>query len=191
MILFYLLFSFLLGSIPFGYIIVKRVTGKDIRTEGSGNIGSTNVKRVAGRKISALVQFLDISKGLLAVFLFKLLFKNANESMVCVVAEISILGHIYSPFLCFKGGKGINTTLGAFFLICPAPVLASVLIHILLGKLTKIVSIRSIVLGFSIPVICLITNYGKPVIISTTIIALLIVLAHKDNIKRLYLKTES
>lgn len=190
MILFYLLFSFLLGSIPFGYIIVKYITGKDIRTEGSGNIGSTNVKRVAGKRISALVQFLDISKGLLAVFLFKLLFKNANEYVICIVAVSSILGHIYSPFLSFKGGKGINTTLGAFFLICPAPVLASVLIHILLGKLTKIVSIRSIILGFSIPAICIITNHSKPVIISTTIVAFLIVLAHKDNIKRLYLKTE-
>lgn len=181
--------SFLLGSLPFGYIIVKLATGKDIRKEGSGNIGSTNVKRVAGKKISLIVQALDIIKGLIPVLVYKLL-GGRDTNVACVIASLSVIGHIFSPFLNFKGGKGINTTLGAFILICPIPVIISILIHITLKLITNIVSIRSIILSLSIPTISYLLNYEVEIVQMTFIIAIIIIYAHRENIKRLINKKE-
>lgn len=185
-----MILSFLLGSIPFGYIIVKLATGKDIRKEGSGNIGSTNVKRVAGRKVSILVQVLDILKGLLPVLIYKIA-GGRDANVACIIASLSVIGHVFSPFLSFKGGKGINTTLGAFILICPIPVIASILIHILLKSLTDIVSIRSIILSLAIPLISYILNYERAIVQVTFIIAIIIIYAHRENIKRIIKKEES
>lgn len=186
----YLLIAFLIGSIPFGYILVKLKTGIDIRKEGSGNIGSTNVKRVAGRKTSILVQALDILKGLIPLAVFQLVFKDYSATQLCTVALVSVLGHMFSPFLSFKGGKGINTTLGAFFLICPAPILGSVLIHIILGLKIKTVSIRSIILAFAIPILAYIFKYNYVLIAFTLLNAFIILIMHKDNIRRVISKTE-
>lgn len=176
--------SFLLGSIPFGYIIVKLMTGKDIRREGSGNIGSTNVKRVAGKKISVLVQILDILKGLIPVLVYKANGSNDINS-ICIIAIVSVIGHIFSPFLGFKGGKGINTTLGAFVLICPIPIIISVVLHISLKTVTKIVSIRSIILSLAIPIISYCMDYNIVIVQVTFVAAILIIYAHRENIIRI------
>lgn len=184
-----MIFSFILGSLPFGYIIVKLSTGKDIRKEGSGNIGSTNVKRVAGIKVSITVQVLDILKGLLPVLIYKIS-GGDNINIACIIASLSVMGHIFSPFLKFKGGKGINTTLGAFILICPIPVLLSVLIHVVLKVITNIVSVRSIILSLAIPIISYIMKYDLIVVEMTFIISLIIIYAHRENIKRLIKKEE-
>ena len=186
MFLIMLIISFFIGAIPFGYIVVKVKMGIDIREEGSGNIGSTNVKRVAGRKIAALVQFLDITKSLIPVLLALIFFGQDNVVKVCFISIVSVLGHIYSPFLGFKGGKGVNSLLGSFFLLCPLPVLISVMVHIVLKKVTKIVAIRSIILSLVIPLMAWLLGYNKCIIFSSLFAAVIIIFAHRTNIKEIF-----
>ena len=119
-----IIIAFLSGSIPTGYLLTKKLCGIDIRTKGSGNIGSTNVKRIAGKKVSIITQIIDILKGMLPVALGMYLAKTiklplSTDIYLSIIAIAAILGHNYTPFLKFKGGKGVNTTLGAFVLIIP------------------------------------------------------------------------
>lgn len=180
-----IMISFLMGAIPFGYIVVKNKMGIDIRKEGSGNIGSTNVKRIAGKKIAAWVQFLDITKSLIPVTVALILFGQDNLEKVCVISIATVLGHIYSPFLKFKGGKGVNSLLGGFFPICPIPVLISVLAHIMLKSVTDIVAIRSIILSVVIPFSALLLGYNNMVVLSSLFVAVIIIFAHRGNIKEI------
>ncbi|NYC93551.1 acyl-phosphate glycerol 3-phosphate acyltransferase [Clostridium acetobutylicum] len=115
--------SFLCGSIPTGYLITKKLSGIDVRTKGSGNIGSTNVKRVAGTKISMITQVMDILKGIIPVLLCMLIASKiklpiSTSMYLSIIVIAVILGHDYTPFLGFNGGKGVNTTVGAFFFAC-------------------------------------------------------------------------
>lgn len=181
------LISFLCGSIPTGYLITKKVCGIDIRTQGSGNIGSTNVKRIAGTKISLITQVCDILKGLIPVALAILIttiidLPLSRNLFLSTIALASILGHDFTPFLSFNGGKGVNTTLGAFILIAPIPIIAGVIVHIFLKVFTDIVAIRSIVLGIVIPLVCIIMKLPSPIILTTLIAAILLIYRHKDNI---------
>lgn len=187
------LVAFLCGSIPTGYLIIKRIYGIDIRTKGSGNIGSTNVKRIAGTKISLITQVIDILKGLLPVLISILIWTKFNLSInkevyISVVALASILGHDFTPFLSFNGGKGVNTTLGAFVLIAPIPVMTGAIFHIVLKKVTDIVAIRSIILGVIIPLTCVIMRLPLPIIVTTTISGIILIYRHKGNIKQLFSK---
>lgn len=187
------LVAFLCGSIPTGYLIIKRIYGIDIRTKGSGNIGSTNVKRIAGTKISLITQVIDILKGLLPVLISILIWTKFNLSInkevyISVVALASILGHDFTPFLSFNGGKGVNTTLGAFVLIAPIPVMTGAIFHIVLKKVTDIVAIRSIILGVIIPLTCVIMILPLPIIVTTTISGIILIYRHKGNIKQLFSK---
>lgn len=182
--------SFFCGSIPTGYIIMKHFYGIDIRTKGSGNIGSTNVKRIAGMKAAVLTQTGDIIKGLLPVAIAMYIahitvLPISSELYLCLVAMAAVLGHDYTPFLSFNGGKGVNTTLGAFFLLSPISILAGVLIYFILKKATDIVSIRSLALGITIPVTCIILHRPLCVVITAVLASVLMIYRHKDNIKRL------
>lgn len=190
-----IILSFLCGSIPTGYILTKKYCGIDIRNEGSGNIGSTNVKRIVGRKMSILTQIGDIVKGLIpttvALVLCNYITLPIDKNIyLSIVALAAILGHDYTPFLSFNGGKGVNTTLGAFFPIAPVSVLSGVLVYFALHKLTKIVSIRSISLSLCIPIVSIIMRLEIETIIASTIASFLIIIRHKDNIKRLIAKEE-
>lgn len=189
-VVFSIIIAFLFGSIPTGYILVKHFKGIDIRTIGSGNIGSTNVKRIAGTKVSIATQVGDILKGVIPVALALITYKSLNinidRNMFCSIAALAaILGHNYTPFLGFNGGKGVNTTLGAFVLLAPAAVFSGVAVYFLLRFFTKIVSIRSICLGLTMPVICLIIGLPMPIVISTAISTLFMIYRHKENLKRL------
>ena len=120
--------SFLFGSIPTGYLITKKICGIDIRTKGSGNIGSTNVKRIVGTKISIITQTIDVLKGVipvvLGIYLSRIIKLPVSiNTYLSIIAIATILGHDYTPFLKFKGEKGVNTTLGVFFFIAPIPIL--------------------------------------------------------------------
>lgn len=185
------LFAFLCGSIPMGYLLVKKYCGIDIRTQGSGNIGSTNVKRVAGSKISILTQALDVTKGLIPVaisMLLALVYKLPIEKNTfnAVVAIAAIIGHNYTPFLGFNGGKGVNTTLGAFILIAPIPTISAIAMHFILKLFTPIVSIRSIALGLTLPIASILTGLNPSIIYSAIIAAIIMIIRHKDNLIRLY-----
>ena len=125
-----LLLTYLWGSIPYGYLLTKHYTGKNILEWGSGNLGSTNVKRIAGTKISIITQLFDMLKGLLPVALFLIFdISTSTPYYIYMLALAAIIGHDFSLFLKFKGGKGVNTTLGASLLLAPNSVLISVAIY--------------------------------------------------------------
>ena len=187
--------AFLLGAIPTGYLITRKIAGIDIRTKGSGNIGSTNVKRVLGTKISIVTQSIDVLKGLVPMVLAMYLSRNvklpvSDNIYFSIIALVTILGHDYTPFLKFNGGKGVNTTVGAFFLIAPIATLTGVAAYFILGLFIKVVSIRSMALGMVIPIMCLLTKLPLPIIISATMACGLMVYRHKDNLVRLVRKEE-
>ena len=180
--------SYLIGSIPFGYLLTYKVTGKNIREYGSGNIGSTNVKRVAGKKIAIQTQLLDMMKGLLPVGITLVLIHYqiilVDYYFVYFVAFASILGHDFSIFLKFNGGKGVNTTLGASILLSPIAVLTGVASYYLVKWSTNYVSIGSLVLGLVIVIVDLIlVGYGYQFwYFSATFILILIL--HRENLVR-------
>lgn len=187
--------SFLFGSIPTGYLITKKICGIDIRTKGSGNIGSTNVKRIVGTKISIVTQTIDVLKGvmpvLLGIYLSGIIkLPVSTNTYLSVIAIATILGHDYTPFLKFKGGKGVNTTLGVFIFIAPIPTLTALTVYFILRLFISIVSIRSIAIGITIPIMCFITKLPISIIISTTIACVLMVFRHKDNLVRIIRKEE-
>lgn len=187
--------SFLCGSIPTGYLLTKKFCEIDIRTKGSGNIGSTNVKRIAGTKISLFTQIIDILKGIIPVALGIYLANTTKLPLstnvyISIIAIVVVLGHDYTPFLKFKGGKGVNTTLGAFVLLAPIPTLTGVAVHFILKLLTNIVSIRSIAIGLTIPIMCIIMKLPISTVISSTIACLLMIVRHKDNLIRIIHKEE-
>jgi len=178
--------AFFFSSIPFGYVIAK-LKGIDIRKYGSGNIGATNVTRVLGKKYGALVLFLDAIKGAIFVILGK--FFSLNLFELTIIALFAILGHMFSPFLKGKGGKGIATALGTFIVISPITTLFAILDFILVFLLTKIVSLSSLSAALlflaAFPVIERRSTYVKEAFFIVLIIVALIFYKHKDNIKRL------
>ena len=187
--------SFFIGAIPTGFILAKKFKGVDIRTEGSGNIGSTNVRRVLGHKLAVATQVIDVLKGLVPVAIAIGIHKSGLIDMdyslyVSLVALSSILGHNFTPFLSFKGGKGVNTTLGSFFLLSPLSVVVGVATYFILKYFTKIVSIRSIALGISMPITCLLTGADMTITISAFLSTLLLIVRHKSNIIRIMNGTE-
>lgn len=182
--------SFLCGSIPTGYLLTKKFCEIDIRTKGSGNIGSTNVKRIAGTKISLITQVIDISKGIIPVILGMYLAKNielpiSTNTYMSIIPIAAVLGHDYTPFLKFKGGKGVNTTIGAFIFIAPIPTLIGVAVHFILRLFTSIVSIRSIAIGVTIAIMCIILKLPISIVVSSTIVCIIMVIRHKDNLIRI------
>lgn len=189
-ILITVILSFLFGSIPTGYLLAKKFYNIDIRTKGSGNIGSTNVKRIVGTKLSIITQIIDILKGLITVT-FGLYFSQfiqtqiSADTYISIIALTVILGHDFTPFLKFNGGKGVNTTIGAFFLLAPFPTLAGVLVYFALGLFIPIVSVRSISLGITIPLLCIVIKFPISIIISAILACILMLMRHKENIKRI------
>lgn len=191
----FILIAYLLGSIPFGYLFTKRATGKNILESGSGNIGSTNVERIAGKNISLLTQLCDMLKGLLPVAAILILQYNSiislDKFLVYYVAFASIVGHDFSVFLKFKGGKGVNTTLGASILLTPFAVLISVLVYFLVKWRTNYVSLGSICLAISLPLISLLLQNLSLSFYYLLAASLLIIVMHIPNIRRLIQGTEN
>ena len=189
-----LIIAFFCGSIPSGYLLVKHIKGIDITKFGSGNIGSTNVKRAAGSKISLLTQIVDILKGATAVWIAMLIVRyfkidasiGINSYIIFSAAGLcSVLGHSYTPFLGFNGGKGVNTTAGVFLVLATIPTIISMIIFIILRLTTSIVSIRSLVFGLSIALLSFIMGVNTIVVVAALLAEVLIVYRHKANIIRL------
>lgn len=196
--------AFLTGSIPFGFLLGK-LRGIDIRTEGSGNIGSTNVFRILGRKAGIFCLVLDALKGFLPVFLAQQWVPDntLGDSVEVLTAMACILGHNYSPWIGFKGGKGIATTGGALIALMPAAVVILVLIFIIVTKITKYVSLGSIATGIALPVITALGSYyhvqagdippdgwNKPLFLFSLVAGIMAVWKHRSNIVRLRAGTE-
>lgn len=188
--LFAAVIGFVLGSIPSGLWIVKLFCGIDIRDYGSKNIGTTNVFRTVGAPLAALVLICDALKGILAVILAKNII-SPELSVAVFAALCAILGHNYSLFLGFKGGKGVATGLGLILYFMPDVTVVAFLTWLVIVLVTRYVSLGSIVAAFITPLGAVYRGYPTPVLIFTFLIAAFIILRHKDNIKRLLSGTES
>ena len=184
----FIFISFLLGSIPFG-IVFSRIFGKkDPRKVGSGNIGATNILRSSGNKsIAVLTLIADIVKGSVVVLIGSQLEIQSNlfftPELLCGLA--AILGHIFSPFVKFRGGKGVATALGVFFALAPYLSLLSLGVFVLITVTSRIVSISSLIAVLIFPISAFFLNYSLNLIFLSLIIAFIIFFRHKENIKRL------
>lgn len=177
------------GAVPYGYLLTKRFTGLNILEQGSGNIGSTNVGRIAGKKIGLLVQALDMLKGLLPVAIV-LLLKESNpliypDYFPLLVALSTVLGHNFSLFLSFRGGKGVNTTLGATILLAPLAVLFSVVAYFLVKWRLKFVSAGSMALAVALPLGGWLFRPAPLLELYLFVCCCLILIRHLSNLKRL------
>ena len=185
----FIILSYIVGSIPFGYILTKKSTGLNILRQGSGNIGSTNVGRIAGKWVALKVQVLDMLKGFIPVATVLIFSKSEVQSFpdyfIFLVAISTILGHNFSVFLLFKGGKGVNTTLGATVLLAPAEVFCSAAAYFLIKWPLKYVSVGSIALAIMLPFSALILEAKGWLIYYLTFCCIMILYRHKSNIKRL------
>ena len=155
--------AYLVGGVPFALLIGKWVKGIDLRTIGSGNLGATNVARNLGGTWAVIVFFLDMAKGALPVLLAVLLTPPANRDLVGFAAALGvILGHVYSPYIGFKGGKGIAVSAGIGAVLNPWSLLVCGLIFFALAISTRRVSVGSLAIGLSYPVTVLIFYPGRP-----------------------------
>jgi len=190
----FLLLSYFIGACPTAFIVGKLVMKIDIREHGSGNVGATNVFRVVGKKWGIFVLVIDILKGVLAVLLWQPLSDIMggpvlSSRFLFICGIIAILGHNWTVFLKFKGGKGVATTLGVLLGLFPISVLIATTVAFILIGLTRYVSVGSIVGACLFPVIFAIENHAMPdfAFFMTVVcaIALMIIIKHKMNIQRL------
>ena len=196
--IFYII-AYLVGGIPFGYLLAKYFGGINIKEHGSGNIGATNVLRVLkekdpklAKKLGALTLFLDAIKGAIVILIAKYL--GANDYTLYTIAVLAVLGHCYSPFLGFEGGKGVATGFGVLLTLIPIPSLIALVVWFVFAKVIKISSLSSLIALLSI----IVSSYilypdGLPNIHTHApllIIAFIIFYKHIPNIKRLITKQE-
>jgi len=181
--------AYLIGSIPFGYRIVRRKSGADIRETGSGGTGATNVSRRAGKAAGVLTLLLDAAKGAAAVLIAK---SFAGDDWVIAAAAIAALvGHIFPVWLSIRGGKGVATGVGIFLVLAPIALLCAGVVFVAIVVLTRYVSLGSITAAVLIPVLVWWQFDSQALLTAAMVGALLIVFAHRGNIQRLVSGTES
>ena len=183
------IFSYLMGSIPTGYILVKKTLNKDVRDYGSGNIGATNVKRVAGDKLSKITAICDMLKAIIPVLLTRILIwtdiLQTNESLsLSLVAIAAILGHNYTIFLKFKGGKGVATAFGAIAPISWGVAGSTLGTWLLVFLISRYSSLSAVITALLVPfyVWWLKPEFTFPV----ALVCCLLIYRHHDNIQRLW-----
>jgi glycerol-3-phosphate acyltransferase PlsY len=191
--------AYLLGSVPTGFLVAK-ARGIDIRTVGSGNIGATNVFRILGKPAGIFVLLADAAKGWLAVFVVAKLMSawfypaagsTAREWFAICAGVAAILGHNYTCWLHFKGGKGIATSAGVLTALVPGPLLIILSVWIIIFALTRYVSLASISAAFTLPFAAWAVGDSRTIILITAALTSLAIYRHKTNIKRLIDGTES
>jgi len=209
--------SYLLGSIPFGYLLVRVFRGQDVRKSGSGNIGATNVARTGSKGLGILTLLLDAAKGYEAVaFTFWLAARHDIERptsagidggatarvsghtvllLAALAAFMAILGHMFTVWLRFKGGKGVAAAAGSFVALAPRAMLVALILFVAVVALTRYVSLGSMVAGAAFP-LCVwwltpAERVTAPILLLIAASSLLIIVRHKDNIRRLLAGTEN
>src|SRR5690349_16592288 len=180
-----ILIAYLLGAIPFGYLLTRFTTGKDIRTEGSGNIGATNVLRAAGRGAAVATMALDMAKGFAAVWIAGLLTDNSPGWMSDAALAVMV-GHAFPIFLGFKGGKAVATFAGAFLYLTPVPALAGVIVFVITVTVTRYISAGSILAAATFPIAVWLIEHPTPnVVLVAAIAGAIVVYRHTDNMRRM------
>jgi glycerol-3-phosphate acyltransferase PlsY len=183
-----IILAYLLGSVPFGFVIAK-TKGVDIRQYGSGNIGTSNVARVLGKKAAILTLLGDGLKGLLPVVLTKM-FIDA-DGWIIAVGLATIIGHNWPIFLKFRGGKGVTTTYGAYLGIAWLPGLLTILSWMIVTAKTKKSSVAALASALCAPIFALLLNVAFPILLFAVLGMALIYIRHIDNIKRIIAGTEN
>lgn len=180
--------AYLLGSVPTGLLLAKAL-GVNIRESGSGNIGATNVYRTVGRKLGIITLIGDCLKGLIPVLLAKSL--GLPDVWVAAIGLAALLGHVFTIFLGFKGGKGVATALGVFLGTSPLSVLAALVVFAAVLYTWRYVSLASIVAAALIPVMVWVIDGKQELVVMALSIAAVVIFRHKENIARLRAGTES
>jgi len=188
--------SYLLGSIPFGYLLVRIFKGEDVRASGSGNIGATNVARKSPA-LGIVTLLLDAAKGLAAVLLAGYFFRGATPAnismMTTVAAFFAVAGHLFPVWLRFRGGKGVATSLGAFILLTPKSILCMLLLFLIMTVAFRYVSLSSVAAAAAFPL--LVWAFGEYVnsrqIFLITLLSALVIWKHRLNIGRIMGGTET
>ncbi len=179
--------SYLIGSIPTGYI-VGRLAGLDVRHSGSGNIGATNVARVAGKRRGLLTLLADSAKGFIpAIIAQQMAF---NPTAVALIAGAAFLGHLYPVFLRFQGGKGVATAFGVLLALAPIASFVSLAVFTAVILSSRTVSLSSIAAAIVAPMALWVISYPPPLIVMSVFFAAMIVLRHRENIRRWLSGTE-
>ena len=208
-----IILAYLVGSIPFGYLIVRLSAGADVRETGSGGTGATNVSRRAGKAAGVLTLVLDALKGAVAILIARALLGNGGARALlgdgsasalfsdgpgtnygwwlAATAVAVIIGHIFPVWLGFRGGKGVATGAGVFLMIAPFALLGAGVVFVGVVLITRYVSLGSIVAAATIPVFGWFSGLRVPELTGAIVGALLIIFAHRANIARLIRGTES
>ncbi len=181
--------AYLLGSIPFGLLFAKLFGGGDVRKSGSGNIGATNVARVAGPVAAILTLLFDVAKGAAPVWLAARI-SNESATWMMIAALAALLGHCFPIWLSFRGGKGVATAAGAFLALCPLALLGSVILFLLVVFFWRYVSLASISAAAAMPLLIYVLwapHHAPPMIVTFGALAAagIIVYKHDANIQRL------
>jgi len=180
--------SYLLGSIPFCYLVARQ-RGVDVRTVGSGNVGATNVMRSVGKGAGLVAFVLDAAKGAVAALIAQRAGLGPTQAALAAVA--AIIGHMYPVWLRFQGGKGVATGAGAFLPLAPIATVVALVVFALTLALTRYVSLGSMLGSVALAVSAAVMGASRPVVIAAALMAALIVWKHRANIRRLADGTES
>jgi glycerol-3-phosphate acyltransferase PlsY len=185
-----LLLAYLLGAIPFGYLLVKWKTGADVRSTGSGNTGATNVLRTAGKVVGMVTLLLDIGKGYAAVWIAGRLTEGSVVWMSAAALAV-MAGHAYPVFLKFEGGKAVASFIGAFLRLTPLPMVAALIVFVVVVAWTRHISLGSILAAGTFPLaVWLILQPSLTVAGSAIIAGGFIIYRHSSNIRRLHAGSE-
>jgi acyl phosphate:glycerol-3-phosphate acyltransferase len=187
---FVLLVAYLLGAIPFGYLLVKWKTGADVRTEGSGNIGATNVLRTTGKAAGVVTLLLDIAKGYLAVWLAGRI-TGGSALWMSAAAVAVMVGHAFPVFLRFRGGKAVASVVGAFLCLAPLALGLTAVVFVAAVAATRYISVGSMVGAVALAVLVwLLQGTGWPAV-AAALAGVFIIWRHKGNLARLRAGTEN
>ena len=183
--------AYLIGGIPFGYLLVRWRTGADVRSQGSGNIGATNVLRSSGRVLGVTTLLLDIAKGWLAVWLMARF--GSSEPFWTALAGLAVIaGHAFPVFLKFKGGKAVASFVGAFAFLAPVPLAAIVIIFVAVVAYTRYISLGSVIGAALLPLaVWMIDHADRSLILAALLGGAFIIWRHRDNLRRLRAGSEN
>jgi glycerol-3-phosphate acyltransferase PlsY len=188
--IFLLLLIYLVAAVPTGVVLTRLMGLEDVRSQGSGNIGATNVYRVAGKLPGILTLLGDILKGFLPLLAVKL-WLAPTPLQLGAAGVVAIVGHCYPVYLRFKGGKGVATALGIFLVLDPQALLGGCLVFLTAVALTRYISLGSVLAAIAVPLLTLLFYRPLPMVLSACTIGALIVWRHRDNLRRLLGGTEN
>jgi glycerol-3-phosphate acyltransferase PlsY len=183
-----LIAGYLLGSIPFAFLLARRHRGIDLRQAGSGNVGAANVLRMTTKKIGVSALALDVAKGIASVLVARQMDAGATGPAVAGIA--AVLGHIYPVWLGFRGGKGVATTCGVFLILAPQATAIATLVFLTLVWWTRYISLGSVVASMILAPLAYLTGEHEVTVIAAMIVAAIVIHRHRSNLRRVFAGVE-